>query len=147
MYDIEYNEKARAIIDLDDIEKCKPYKWVIRNDGYVSTKADGKGIKLHRFIANTPKGQHTDHINRNKLDNRKSNLKICTQLENNKNKNTYKNNKTGRRGVCYKDGGYQASIKYNNERIYIGWFKDIAKAIEMREAAEIKYYGHILEDI
>lgn len=147
LYDIDYNEKARAIIDLDDVEKCSLYKWVIRTDGYVSTKFNGKGIKLHRFIANTPKGMHTDHINRNKLDNRKSNLKICSQKENNKNKNTYKNNNTGKRGVELKENRYVVYLTYNGVKHYIGSFGDFNEAVKVREKAEIQYHGHILTDI
>lgn len=147
LYDINYDEKARAIIDLDDVEKCKPYKWVIRTDGYVSTKMDGKGIKLHRFIANTSKGMHTDHVNRNKLDNRKSNLRICTQSENNKNKNTYKNNLTGRRGVELRWNKFLVYLTYNGVKNYIGMFENFNDAVLARENAEIKYYGHVLEDI
>lgn len=145
LYDINYNEKARALIDLDDIEKCKPYKWVYRNDGYVSAKINNKGVKLHRFIANTPKGKHTDHINRNRLDNRKSNLRICSQSENNLNKGNYKNNSSGRKGIKIKDGKYEAALKYKKVKYYLGFFDKFEDAVKAREEAEIKYYGHILQ--
>lgn len=147
LYDKQLNEKARAVIDLDDVEKCKSYKWVYRNDGYVSSRTGGKGIKLHRFIANTPKGMHTDHINRNRLDNRKCNLRICSQSENNLNKSAYKNNTSGRRGVKHKNGRYEAVIKYNKEKYYLGFFTNFDDAVKAREEAELKIYGHILEDM
>jgi Holliday junction resolvase len=146
LYDIEYNEKARALIDLEDVEKCKPYKWVFRNDGYVSTKINGKGVKLHRFIAETPKGKHTDHINRDKLDNRKLNLRVCTQSENNKNKNTYQTNKSGKRGVLLReDGKYHVAITYNRHKKHIGLFNTFEEAVRAREISEIEYYGHVLD--
>lgn len=148
LYDKDYNEKCRAIIDLDDMERCKPYKWVFRNDGYVSAKINGKGIKLHRFIANIPKGLHTDHINRNRLDNRKVNLKVCTQSENNKNKSSYSNNKSGRRGVEIRENGiYYVEIKYDGNRYYLGCYTNFDEAVRVREEYELKFHGKVLEDM
>lgn len=80
------------------------------------TKKDKRTtIGLHRWILNCAKGLQVDHINHNTLDNRKCNLKICTQLENANNKGFYKNNKSGIKGVYYlKDYGYWiAELKYN----------------------------------
>lgn len=145
LYDINYNEKARTMIDLDDVERCKPFKWSLRNDGYVSTKINGKEVKLHRFILNTPKGKHTDHININRLDNRKSNLRICTQQQNNKNKSMYENNKIGKRGVIKREKTYDVYLRYGGECCYFGGFKDFDNAVKAREETEIKFYGHILD--
>lgn len=58
------------------------------------TKKEGRGtIGLHRFVMNPLPGFQVDHINRNPLDNRKCNLRLCTQQDNAKNKSRYKNNK------------------------------------------------------
>ena len=143
--DINLEEKARAIIDIDDVERCKPYKWVIRGDGYVSAKIEGKGVKLHRFINKTPKGKHTDHLNRDRLDNRKSNLKTLEQNDNNKNKGKYKSNKTGKTGVLLHGGRYYASMKYNKINYKLGSFDNFEDAKKAREEAEIKFYGYIKE--
>ena len=80
------------------------------------TKKDGRTtIGFHRWILNCKKGLQVGHINHNTLDNRKCNLKICTQLENANNKGFYKNNKSGIKGVYFlKDYGYWiAELKYN----------------------------------
>ena len=80
------------------------------------TKKDGRTtIGLHRWILNCKKGLQVDHINHNTLDNRRCNLKICTQLENANNKGFYKNNKSGIKGVYFlNDYGYWiAELKYN----------------------------------
>ncbi|WP_182006271.1 HNH endonuclease [Priestia aryabhattai] len=146
LYDINYKEKARAIVDLDDVERCKTYKWSLRTDGYVSTKIMNKGLKLHRFIMNTPKGKHTDHKDRDRLNNRKSNLEICTQSKNNKNKGSYSNNKTGKSGVSVNGNKYQADIKYEGVSHYLGLFDNLNDAIKAREMAELKFYGFLLKD-
>ena len=89
MYNRENNETARSIIDLDDVEKCKKYKWGLSN-GYVASrwcKAQKKAVAtiLHRYIMECPIGKEVDHKNGNKLDNRKSNLRICGRGENQRN--------------------------------------------------------------
>ena len=148
LYDKDLKEKSKAIIDLEDVEKCKPYKWTLRNDGYVSTKKNYQAIKLHRFIADTPEGMHTDHINRNRLDNRKDNLKICNQKENNKNKGLYKSNQLGYTGVSKArtlKEGFISCIRFENKTYHLGSFDTFEEAVKARQDAEVKFYGKILE--
>lgn len=100
IYDNRGNEKARTLIDIEDIERVKEYKWHLSKDGYISTninsKVTRKIISLHRFIMNVWDEEYDcnsnviDHINRNPLDNRKSNLRIVSQRENMNNKNDNK---------------------------------------------------------
>lgn len=93
LYNNRVTEVARALIDIEDVERVKEYKWHLNNYGYVDASSNGKTIKLHRFIMNVWQDECDyysnviDHINRNPLDNRKSNLRIVSQAENNKNKN------------------------------------------------------------
>lgn len=138
-------EKARTTIDLGDIEKCKLHKWHM-NTGYVSTNLDGSSLRLHRFLINTPEDLHTDHIDRDKMNNRKSNLRICTQSENNKNKGKYVNSKYSKRGIWERNERYYVYLKFNSKNNYIGAFGGIEDAINARKQAELKFHGFILED-
>lgn len=138
-YDINYDEKGRFLIDTEDIDKIIHLKWSIRNDGYVSAKSDGVGVKLHRLIANTPDGMHTDHINLDKLDNRKENLRIVTQAKNNKNKGFYSNNTSGYKGVYWLRNRWHAQLTYKNKKYHLGCFKNKEDAIEARRLGELKY--------
>jgi hypothetical protein len=86
LYDINGNHTGKAIIDAEDILKCKQYKWHIDSIGYVrASYIDENGkckhIRLHKLITNTTH-ETIDHINSNKLDNRKCNLRICTTAQN-----------------------------------------------------------------
>jgi len=150
LYDKNLKEKARAVIDLDDVERCEPYKWTLRTDGYVATKKKYRHIKLHRFIANTPKGLHTDHLNKDRLDNRKSNLKVCTQQENNKNKGIYETNKSGHRGVEIREQktktSYMVNLRFEGVNHYLGSFDTLEQAIQTRREGEMKFYGYILDE-
>lgn len=84
LYNNECEIIDKAFIDLDDVDKIKDIKWYKGTRGYVQN-IKGKGtsrICLHRYITNCPRDLVVDHINHNVLDNRKNNLKVCTQKEN-----------------------------------------------------------------
>lgn len=89
---------------------------------------------LHRYLLKPSKGLTVDHINRNPLDNRRCNLRLCTQQDNAKNKSRYKNNKSGFKGVYFlKDYGYWvAEIRYNNKK-YRKQCSSLEEAIKKRE--------------
>lgn len=145
MYDKKYNQlEDRCIIDVEDVERVKFYKWSLRNDGYAYAKINGKGIKLHRFLFdNIPDGMFVDHINRIKLDNRKNNLRLVTPSENNQNLDMYKTNKSGRTGIYKRNNTWIVTIRYNNKHKHIGCFKNFDDAVKAREQAEIECYGFI----
>lgn len=82
-----------VIIDSDDVERVTEYPWHLHKYGYAVASINGKSITLHRFITNAPPDQFVDHINRNRLDNRKSNLRFCTFEENLSNSNPRFNKK------------------------------------------------------
>ena len=96
LYDRQCNEVARALIDLDDIDKCKDIKWHIDAKGYVVNTTIRQ---IHRYIMDCPDYMVVDHINHNPLDNRKSNLRVCTVNDNQKNMPISSNSKTNLRGI------------------------------------------------
>ena len=150
-YVIMFTEKEEMFfVDLDDFYKVKDICWHIRKDGYVYGKVNGKPIFLHRFITDCPKGMKIDHIggSETKINNRKSNLRVCTQSQNAKNKKLDKRNKYGCSGISYIErlGKYQASIDYNNKRIYLGIYTSLEDAILVRKEAENKYFGEFSYD-
>lgn len=71
-----------AVIDDEDYEKISRYRWYYC-DGYAVSDF---GVRMHRFIMNPPQDLVIDHTNHDRLDNRRSNLKICTQFENSQNR-------------------------------------------------------------
>lgn len=77
--------KGEAIIDSEMVHLGQ-LNWSLSGDGYPMTYIKGKLVKLHHLVlGKPPKGKVTDHINRNKLDNTKSNLRFVTQRENMRN--------------------------------------------------------------
>lgn len=93
-----------GLADDEDEEIVGRYRWyAIQNmmgGYYVSTRAEGTTIYLHRLITHAPKGVYVDHINHDTLDNRRANLRLCTNRQNNENRaGAYKNSQSGIRGV------------------------------------------------
>jgi hypothetical protein len=94
MKEIPLSRGMVAIVDDEDFEWLSQWKWCCIGKGLYAgrmayRKTDGgllcQNILMHRLIANTPDGMYTDHINGDKLDNRRENLRICTITENNRN--------------------------------------------------------------
>lgn len=120
----------------------KEFNEIIQNncwhyaDGYMhSTKL---GL-MHRLFINIEDGYEADHINRNRLDNRKWNLREVTRQENMKNKSIYKSNSSGYSGVKWnkKLNKWQVQITVDKKRIHLGVFEDVQSAIFARKKAEL----------
>ena len=131
--------EERIIIDLEDVEKIKNYKWSLKN-GYAFNTEVGL---LHRFLNEYPNDMVIDHINLNKLDNRRSNLRICTYSQNNMNTKIKSSNTSGTKGVWWnaKREKWIAEIMIDNKKYYLGEFINKEEAIKTRKEAEIKYFG------
>ena len=118
-----------ALVDDEDYERVSNRKWyprIMPNTIYVNEKTTGKwGISLHRFIMNAKSGFVVDHINHNGLDNRKSNLRLCSHMENCYNSKLSRANKTGYKGVWWdkKRRKFEAYITANKKRKNLGRFE------------------------
>lgn len=137
-----YNRNNQIIgscfIDKDDYDKVKDIKWGMNHE-YVSTKLNGKEMKLHRFIINARPDQIVDHINRNKLDNRKKNLRFLSSRENVINTGLRSNNTSGCTGVFIERGMWHAIIIVNKKRIDLGFYDNFDDARLARKQAEYVY--------
>lgn len=137
----------RVKVDNDDLEKCSKLTWHYaknKDSKYIQTRIKGKMIKLHRYIMNMNNSNLVvDHINRNPLDNRKSNLRICSYKENSFNKSIRVDNTSGIPGVSFHKTNkkWRAKIKYNNLTIHLGYFEDINEALINRRVAEEILFG------
>lgn len=116
-----------AIVDDDDYERISKYNWCINTCGYAiahDINNKGRNILLHRLILNAKKGECVDHISRNKLDNRKLNLRKCSQAQ-----NTYNSASRGGlsrfKGVTWlsENKCWMAQIIKNGKRFHIGSYK------------------------
>lgn len=120
--------------------------------GYVSIWIDGKQYKASRLAwlyvhGKLPVGD-VDHINRNRADDRISNLRVGTHAENMQNISWRLANKSGAAGVNWhkKTGKWTAQISVDKKKIYLGVFNRIEDAIAARTAAKAKYHKFHPED-
>ncbi|UWF83747.1 MAG: zinc-binding loop region of homing endonuclease [Bacteriophage sp.] len=118
LYDKNYEVIAKVIIDTEDLSKVKNIKWKLSSSGYAMNTPKYKGSNKHMthvIMEIEEKDVFIDHINHNKLDNRKSNLRIVTKSQNQMNVN-YK-------GVSLtKDNKYYAHIKINQKMLNLGTY-------------------------
>jgi hypothetical protein len=130
---IQLTQGKVAIVDDEDFERVNQFKWCF-DTGYAARKSGPRKaqvkIWLHRFIMQTPPGMDTDHINGNKLDNRKNNLRICTHSINLNNSKLARNNTTGFQGVSWsKDKKkWRATKGYFGKQFWLGYFDSPQKA-------------------
>lgn len=138
-----------VLVDDDDYENLIKFNIkinFIKNRFYSTFYKKNRGIiYLHRHIMELDKGDKrvVDHINGNPLDNRKCNLRICTQAQNVMNRKINKNNTSGYKGVYYhkKNKNWIAKIQLNREVIYLGAYETVEKAYEISKIAYSKHYG------
>lgn len=132
------NSEDYFICDLEDLEKAKTYTWRKDRDGYAVATINRKAVSFHIFLLGRQKGKEIDHKNRNKLDNRKCNLRFVTHTENMRNTTLIKDRVCG---VSKRYGKYIASIHINYKTTHLGCFDTLEEAICARKQAEAFYWG------
>ncbi len=145
-----------ALVDKEDLKLVDGYSWtakVLRNRfGEVEKvyakrgeKRDGKykEVLMHRIILGTPEGLLTDHIDGDGLNNRRSNLRVATSLENARNQKIKRNNTTEFKGVTKRSfGRFQAQIRNKEgEKVYLGLFDTAEEAKDRYDSASKLYHG------
>lgn len=137
------NSDQEMIADKDTWERAKGYCWYLSDTGYAVTKGK-KMMSFHSFaFSECPSGMVRDHINGDRLDNRKSNIRFVTIQQNNQNHGKGKLNLSGHTGVSFEKRRrkWAASITMDRRKLHLGYFSNLQDAIAAREAAEIKYFG------
>jgi hypothetical protein len=137
------NNEQLAIIDEDTPLSITEKRWRLSPDGYVRTGA--MNISLHREIMGLRgfDGAYVDHVNGNRLDNRKSNLRLCNSTENSFNKSITSRNKTGYKGVSpYPSrGAFRVVISANRRYYHIGYFYCPLEAARAYDKAAKELHG------
>jgi|SRR5690606_26680707 len=113
-----------AKVDNEDFDKVRGFNWYYNKHGtgYATNSHLGP---MHRYITNTPKGMVVDHINHDTLDNRKSNLRICTQLQNSANQRPYENSSSKYKGVSWdsENNKWRATIRWGGVSKCLGRYE------------------------
>lgn len=149
MIRVPLNTGGFTIVD-DDFPNYAPIKgWTADSRGYVLRHFwklnKVKVVLIHRLIMNAPSDKEVDHIDGDRANNLRSNLRLCTHHENQRNrKKLNKNNSSGVKGVYLdrRTGTYYAQVSINSKAYNVGSrFKTIEEAADCRDAAAKKMHG------
>lgn len=128
---------ATAIIDSEDVDRVSEHRWTINDNGYVRTFQGTKPLYLHRFICNYSGKETVDHINRDKLDNRKENLRVVSQSVNNLNRSVKGYRRVNRPGLKKQ---YLVKMYLRNGFRYCKYFETEEEAKEVSAKLRQQHY-------
>ncbi len=159
--EIELSKGKKAIIDDEDYVLVSRHKWHAHGEVdrfYAKTNIYYRDRKkellgMHRLILGAKDDEHVDHINNNGLDNRKCNLRICTNQQNHFNMKPQEDCASQYKGVCWckRRKRWYARIKLNYKNKWLGYFDNEADAAKAYNHAATEYFGefkrlNIIED-
>ena len=128
-------------VDDEDYEMLKQKTWCV-SDGYAYNAQLGR---MHRFLLSAPKGVMVDHRNGDKLDNRKENLRLCSNSQNQANRQVFRG-VSPFKGVCWQQrpngtGAWKAQLIVEGSVVYLGVFKTDLGAASAYNDAALKHFG------
>ena len=142
-----------AVIDAEDVPLISAWIWCAsvsrRRDGSIRTVYALRNVHkvgsvhMHRVIAGTPPELHTDHIDGDGLNNRRSNLRVVTRSQNMRNRSVSAASASGIKGVWWhkRDRKWYATIRMEGKKHHLGCFSSIEKAAEAYAAASKSLHG------
>lgn len=147
MKQIPLSKGAFALIDNDMYDELMAVSWSLNNSGYAihwfSDPKTGKrrGLLMHRYIMDAPSHLQVDHIDRNRLNNTRKNLRFATKSQNQANKDIQINNTSNYKGVVWNRNKWEARIGYQHRRISLGRFDNPELAAMHYDAASKMLFG------
>jgi hypothetical protein len=139
------NCSAFTLVDDADFLFLSQWAWRRSTKGYVvrSETINGKRVymNLHRVIMNAPRGLYVDHIDNDKLNNTRSNLRLCTQSQNQANRRLHKNNSSGFKGVTRRGNRWHARIWVQEKQIHLGYHDKAYQASMLYDHAARRFFG------
>lgn len=130
-----------AIVDDEDFDSLSKFTWHLATNGYAAK--DGGMVLMHRLIMGVGKGQRIDHANRDKLDNRRCNLRIATASQNNANSRKRTNATSKYKGVSFENytGRWKVQIKRDGKTKNLGRYDTEREAALVYDKAAKEVWG------
>ena len=131
-------------MDDSDFEWLNQWKWSVMQGKYAHRNAGGgKWVRMHRLIMGEPVGLVVDHINGDTFDNRRINLRVCTQHQNSLNSRVNKNSRSGHKDVFWDRAREKwfVQVMYSGKKHSIGRYSSLPDALAARDTTIEKLHG------
>jgi len=143
---LRLHKGASTTLDDADYDRAKAFHWHKTTNGYVAgyvVEQGGRRVYLHRWLLDAQPGQFVDHIDGNKLNNRRSNLRLVTRSQNQANRRHNRTSRSRYKGVTWhkRRKRWMARIQVRGRRITIGYFNDPLQAAYEYDAFARNYFG------
>ncbi len=142
---IKLTQGKQALVDDEDFDYINRFKWSYAN-GYATTHFLGKSCLMHRLIMNPPKEMEVDHINHNRSDNRKENLRVCTPSQNRWNVTKRTSNTSGFKGISWDSdrNKWLVQIQALGIKRNLGRFSSLSKAKKVYNSEAYKFHKEFM---
>lgn len=133
-----------AKVSPEDYDSFAGFRWCVDNQGYARRRVYKRVVvRMHRIVTDAQPGQIVDHINRDKLDNRRCNLRFATRAMNVRNCKIHSHNKSGVHGVHWSKQikRWVVQIRVDGKTRHVGTFTQLEDAASARRRAEATYWG------
>ena len=147
-YRIYFSDNSSFLIDREDFDTINKFTWFKGRRGYPIAHLKLEGKKLTRpvhkvILSDVGKDMNIDHINRDRMDNRRSNLRVCSHQENMFNQRKRNTNTSGYIGVAYHKAAnkYESYINLDAKKHYLGLYDTAIEAARVRDEYAKRMYG------
>lgn len=132
-----------TLVDDVDYPDLLKYKWHLAKNGYVYRRGDNgqRTVYIHRQILKAPSNMDVDHMDKDKLNNTKANIRLVTTTQNLRNARPWKKATSKYKGVMWSDQQWRAKIQVDGEQIELGYFLTQREAAIAYNEAALKYFG------
>ncbi len=147
MKEIQLTKGRVTFVDDEDFDWLSQWKWYASSgtNGYFYAIRPARGtiVFMHRLILKPEKSQVVDHANHDSLDNRKENIRICTNQQNQFNQLPQVGKTSKYKGVSWKETHkkWYVDIKLNGKKTFIGQFDDEVEAARAYNTKAREYFG------
>lgn len=143
-----------AVVDAGDVDAVSRFKWSVnvgsRGHRYAVALDGGVRVWMHRLLTSAPDGMVVDHIDGDGLNNRRENMRVCTQAQNAMNRTSIRH-PAGRKGLRYdpQSGHWAARVAISGKRPWLGTFETEAEARDAYNEAAQRLHGEfaLLNDV
>jgi len=132
-----------ALVDAPDYDVLSRYQWHLCGGGYAARSEKGRRVLMHRQIMQPPEGMIVDHIDGHRANNCRSNLRICTYAQNQRNQRKKRGSASMFKGVGYLKNAKRchAKLVFEGKCVWLGHFDNEVEAAQAYDRKAVELFG------